>query len=666
MADKRLIVSEDILKLRLVGDVQISPDAGLVVFVEKWQDLKENKTRSRIRGVRAALKPFDLTSGEGDSSPRISPDGTQIAFLRKGKEDAQIFILPLSGGEAWKLTDITGGVGGITWSPDGSHIAFTANLDSKGIQAEGADKKPEDDYFAKYNEDVKVITELAHKLDGVGYFTERRPCLCVIEAKPEGVPTQMTEPPYMVHALRYTQDGSRIQFSSRREEDYDAKLWESQLYEIAADGGSITLIPSGDVSAYLPVPGPGGQTLFVGSRAAEMGYDNEALYAVRNGQAIPFTPGYDRPLGNGSISDLPAPASLEIEWTSDGHGLYAISAQDGTVQLVRIGLDGQVENLTEGRQVVYDFAQAEDGTTLVLAISSPLNAGDLYRFDVKTRSMERLTEVNAAFFDEVELQEPEFLQATSPDGTKVDTWVIPPTRLPEGGKAPTVLMIHGGPMAMFAHSFFFEYHLMAAQGMGVVYTNPRGSSGYGYGFCSAIQHEWGNLDLQDMYAGLDTAIAGSPWIDADRLGVGGGSYGGYMTNWIIGHTDRFKAAVSGRSVVEWRSMFGSGDGGWEWVRRADGVPFWQDDSWYSQQSPITYVENIRTPLLIENQEGDLRCPIDQGMMLYTAVKWLGKAPVRFVRYPDEFHGMNRGGKPWHRVHRLREIIDWYREYLGLE
>lgn len=665
LPEKRQLVAEDILRLRLVGDVQIAPGGGLVVFVERWQDEKENKTRSRVRGVRRALEPFDLTSGDGDGSPRISPDGSRIAFLRKGKDAPQIFILPLSGGEAWQLTDIEGGVANPIWSPDGHEIAFTANLNGKGIQPEGTDKPADDDYSTKYNKDVKVITELAHKMDGEGYFTDRRACLCTVRAEAGEKPLQLTEPPYMVHAFCYSADGRSILFSSRRDEDYDRKLWDARIYEIPAGGGDVRHIPTEGIAAYLPVAGADGAVYFVGSRPEEMGYDNSALYRAEEGGPRPVTPHYDRPIGNETVNDLPAPSSAQLVWSSDRSGLYALSSQDGTVQLVRIGLDGRVENLTEGRHVVYDYAATEDGAEFVLAISDPMNPGDLYRFDPKTRSLERLTAVNQAFIDEVEMEAPDFFQATSPDGTKVDTWVIRPGRLAEGAKAPTVLMIHGGPMTMFSHTLFFEYHLMAAKGMGVVFTNPRGSSGYGYAHCAAIQFEWGNLDLMDMYAGLDQAIARHPWIDADRLGVGGGSYGGYMTNWIIGHTDRFKAAVSGRSVVDWRAMFGTGDGGWEWTRRAKGVPFWQDDSWYAQQSPITYVENIRTPLLIENQEGDLRCPIEQGMMLYTAVKWLGKAPVRFVRYPDEFHGMNRGGKPWHRVHRLREIIDWYQKYLGI-
>ena len=231
---------------------------------------------------------------------------------------------------------------------------------------------------------------------------------------------------------------------------------------------------------------------------------------------------------------------------------------------------------------------------------------------------------------------------------------------------PAILEIHGGPMMLYAQSFFFEFQCLAAKGYGVIYTNPRGSQGYGTEFCTAIQKEWGNLDYLDVMAGLETALAAESWIDPNQLGVAGGSYGGYMTNWIIGHTDRFKAAVTMRSVVDWRAMVGTGDGGWHWMKRADQKAPWQNDEWYRQQSPITYVENITTPLLIEHQEGDLRCPIEQGEILYTAVKYLNQAPVKFVRYPDEFHGMSRDGKPWHRVHRLETMTDWLDTYIPAE
>ena len=654
---KRPVSAQDILRIRLGSNVQISPQGDLLAFEEIRQDEETNETRSRIRGLRPGREPWDLTSGERDRQPRFSPDGDRLAFLRKGKQEAQIWILPLSGGEAWQLTHVAGGVSEFCWDPNGRVLAFTTPVDEKGVL--GEPRPEEKEPGRRFTADVKVIAELAHKLDGEGYFKDP-PCLCAIEAQEGASPRQLTFPPYRVHDIGFAADGEAIYFLSRRGDDYDRELFDLRLYRIGLDGGDATEIAPAGCEGFAA---GSGHLAIAMSDPKEMGYDNTRLYLAGldgDGRRA-LAPAFDRTLGNAAISDVPASGFTGLTWTPDGEGVYGIYSDEGTCQLGLFHLDGRIEPLTEGRHVVYGYSVARGGGRIALLISSLQDPGNVYLLE--NGRLERLTDLNREFFAECDHVGTGFFQAEGPDGQRVDTWVTVPRTAEQGEKVPTVLMIHGGPMSMYAHTYFFEFQLLAAQGFAVVYTNPRGSQGYGFDFCRAIQREWGNLDLQDIYLGLDAAIARHPFIDQRRLGVGGGSYGGYMTNWIIGHTDRFKAAVSGRSVVDWRAMAGTGDGGWGWVERADGVPPWRDDGWYRQQSPITYVDNIVTPLLIENQEGDLRCPIEQGMMLYTAVKWLGKAPVRFVRYPDEFHGMNRSGKPWHRVHRLQEIVRWYRRYL---
>jgi len=651
----RPVAPEDILRIRLAANVAISPDGGLIAFEEVRQDPEKNETRSRIRGLRPGLQPFDLTAGERDRRPAFSPGGGELAFLRKAGGESQVFILPLSGGEAWQLTRVRGGVEEVSWSPDGRRIAFTAPIGAEGLQS--GPPPEEKDPEQRFTADVKVIEELAHKLDGVGYFKDP-PCLCIVDVEPDAKPRALTEPPYRVHEIAFAPDGGSIYFTSRRGADYDRELFDLLLYRLDLATGDVREVAGPSIEAFAP--GPGG-IAYARSDPKEMGYDNAAPWLAEADGAGPrrLAPQLDRTLGSAAITDVPASGFTGLSWAHDGKAVLGIYSDRGTCQLGRFGLDGGMTPLTEGRHVVYGYGAARDGR-IALLISTLTDPGNVYLLDAGR--LERLTDVNREFFAECETAATEFFQATSPEGHVVDTWVVPPRGVAPGQKAPTVLMVHGGPMSMYAHTYFFEFQLLAAQGYAVVYTNPRGSQGYGFEFCRAIQREWGNLDLADVYLGLDAAISRYPFIDSDRLGVGGGSYGGYMTNWIVGHTDRFKAAVSGRSVVDWRAMLGTGDGGWSWMDRAQGVPFWRDDSWYRQQSPITYVDRIRTPLLIENQEGDLRCPIEQGMLLYTAVKWLGKAPVRFVRYPDEFHGMNRTGKPWHRVHRLKEIVRWYDLY----
>ena len=645
------------MSIRLAGNVEISPDGQIVAYEEIHQDEETNETRSRIRGVRPGGRPWDLTTGQRDRQPRFAPDGSRLAFLRKGQQDAQIWILPMTGGEAWQLTRVAGGVGEFCWSPDGQAIAFTAPIGANGLESEPKDeaKDPE----RKFTADVKVIEELAHKLDGEGYFKDP-PCLCLIEANQDATPRPLTAPPYRVHDIGFSVDGEDIYFLSRRGEDYDRELFDLKIYRLHLPDEAVTEVAPAGTEGFAAGPR---HLAIAWADPQEMGYDNTRLLLadLAGGNRHALSPDFDRTLGNAAITDVPAPGRTGLAWAAGGDAVYGVYSDRGTCQLGLFHLDGRVEPLTSGRHVVYGYSVSRGGERIALLISDIGDPGNVYLLE--RGQLQRLTNLNEDFFADCDLTETSFFEAQGPDGP-VDTWVVAPRETGPSGQAPTVLMIHGGPMSMYAHTYFFEFQLLAAQGFAVVYTNPRGSQGYGFDFCRAIQRAWGDLDLKDIYQGLDAAIARFPFIDGGRLGVGGGSYGGYMTNWIVGHTDRFKAAVSGRSVVDWRAMVGTGDGGWSWVDRAGGVAPWRDDAWYRQQSPITYVENIVTPLLIENQEGDLRCPIEQGMMLYSAVKWLGKAPVRFVRYPDEFHGMNRGGKPWHRVHRLQEIVRWYRRYLA--
>jgi dipeptidyl aminopeptidase/acylaminoacyl peptidase len=304
-------------------------------------------------------------------------------------------------------------------------------------------------------------------------------------------------------------------------------------------------------------------------------------------------------------------------------------------------------------------------------VSCPADPSRLYGVDLTPDGVKRGNPVllwapNATWLREVELAAPEHFVARAIHGPPVDTFLLGPVGREAGRRYPGVLVIHGGPMLMYGWAFSLELQWLAANGYAVVYANPRGSQGYGLEFCRAVRTEWGKKDLADLYSALDGALARAPWLDPDRLGVAGGSYGGFMATWIVGHSDRFKAAVAMRPIVDWRSLVGTGDGGWRWLQRTGGKGFWEDDTWYRQQSPVSYVANIATPLLIEQQEEDLRCPPGQGEMLYTLLKYLGRTPVRLVRYPGESHSMFRDGRPWHRLHRLRQLVEWFDTYLKPE
>ena len=663
----RKVTSEDLLAFRLCGEVQVSPLDGSLVYIEKWVEKEKNAYRTAIYQVREGERRR-FTFADSDHMPRLSPDGRQLGFLSKRSGQEQVWLMAMEGGEAVQLTSIEGGVAEFCWSPDGKKLGLIANLDVKGVQPEKEAGKEEEDPYLRYTRDVKVITELAHKMDGEGFYEERRPQVCVTAAEAKAAVTQLTSGPYQHHDLSWHSDGSALVVTTRRGADYDRGDRREAVYLLKVTGGEPVMVSEEAMDASAGAVSPDGRLVaYLASDPKEMGYDNVHLFVreLAGGEARELGASLDRPFANEVATDMPAPGGTRPVFTADGRSIHTIVSDHGMVQLVRVDVaTGAVTALTQGDHVVYSFGVSADGSRAAVGLSHVLSPGDIYEIEAGGE-LKLVVELNGELVSELELSRPERFTARAEGGPELDGWLMKPIGHADGKRYPLVLEIHGGPMGMYASTFFFEFQRLAAEGYGVVFGNPRGSQAYGVAFCRAIRGDWGSLDYADLMAVLDAAIEQSPWVDTARLGVLGGSYGGYMTNWIVGHTDRFAAAITMRSVVDWRSMVGSGDGGWMWMDRADDVPPWSaDDAWYREQSPITYVENIVTPLLVEHQEGDLRCPIGQGEMLYTAVKWLGKAPVKFIRYPDEFHGMSRTGKPWHRVFRLNSFVEWFATYLG--
>ncbi len=664
----RKIKPEDLFRFHLVGQATVHPTRHQVAYQQQTANREENRTDRWLMMVEPGKEPRRFSAGPSDEAPQFSPDGQTLAFISRRSGTRQIWVMPTNGGEARQVTFVKGGVEEFEWHPNSQRLVYIALIGPNGIEPE--DVKESEDPAVKFNRDIKVITEQYHKLDGTGYYDENRPHLVVQDLVEDSEPRQVTRGPMRHSGLTLSPDGHWALTASRYGEDYDRNGSRHLLYLVDLEGGQAPRALSRDpLSAGSGAFAPDGQTVyFLASNHDDMGYDNTGLYrtTVQGGDVVRIAPEWDRPFSDLSISDMPAPGSNPLRFDADGSHLYVLTTRNGTTELARVGLkDNHVELMTEQDQVFYSYDLSHDHRYAVLCTSTPMNPGQVLWLDLESREIQLLANPNQDILAELTLSEPKRFQARSNDGTLVDGWVMKPVGLKDGEKAPTALEIHGGPMMMYAQSFFFEFQWLAANGYGVIYSNPRGSQGYGKDFCIAIQAEWGNLDYQDIMAALDTAIQEEPWIDTNRLGVLGGSYGGYMTNWIVGHTDRFKAAITMRSVVDWRSMIGTGDLGWHWIRRADNVWPWGagNDEWYRQQSPITYVENITTPLLIEHQEGDLRCPIEQGEILFTAMKYFDKAPSKFIRYPNEFHGMSRNGKPWHRIYRLNTFTEWFDQYL---
>jgi dipeptidyl aminopeptidase/acylaminoacyl peptidase len=327
-----------------------------------------------------------------------------------------------------------------------------------------------------------------------------------------------------------------------------------------------------------------------------------------------------------------------------------------------VPLDGEPVCLIDGGQQVQSFSLCASGATLALNLADNLNPGDVYSTAADGGGLRRLTDANGPFLGQVELVEPEPFTFAGAEDWEIQGWLMKPAGWREGTTYPLILEIHGGPHAAYGNTFFFEFQLLAAQGWGVLYTNPRGSITYGERFTMASNDDWGGNDYRDLMAGVDAALARATWIDPARLGVTGGSYGGYMTNWIVTQTDRFKAAVTQRSICNMISKWGTSDIGYLGNDRQWGGPPWENLSFYLERSPLTHVKNVVTPLLIVHSEKDLRCPIEQGEQFFTALKYL-RREVELVRFPDEGHELSRSGQPLHRLERLERIVRWFRDHL---
>jgi dipeptidyl aminopeptidase/acylaminoacyl peptidase len=686
VTEKRRLIAEDLLALRLPGDPQLSPDGSRVAFVLQEMDKEKNEYRTAIWIAVQDGEPCPYTSGPKDSSPRWSPDGAYLAFLSNRSGSTQIWLLPTAGGEARQLTRIKGGCGNIAWSPDGKNIAFTANLTGAGIQPEQKDEE-EKDLLKRHTRDVRIFTRLQYKMDGTGYFNGKRPQICWMPVEGGAAPLQLTAGDYSHGEPVWAPDGRHLLFVASRNEDAD---WTNgnDIWQVGLDGGEPQRLTPGDralVATDLSVSPDGRLVAFLASRVEASGHGNHLLYLLNRatGTIRCVTEGFDRTLENVVICDLPGPASGRVTWSPDGNAVYLSCGDAGMVHLVRVNIaSGKVVRLTGGDRVIYSFSFSPDVRRVAFAAAEADHPGDIYLGyldqpapapPVRTECglltgggirESRLTQVNRELLAAAFVSLPERFNFRAGEGEPpIDGWLIRPAGSEPGVRYPAVLEIHGGPMAMYGGSFSFEFQLLAAQGYAVVFANPRGSQGYGEQFCHCVMADWGNRDYADVMAAIETAVARFDLIDRERLGVCGGSYGGFMVNWIVGHTDRFRAAVTGRSVVNRFSAMGTSDVGYLRIPQFQEEGYWwQNPEPYLKQSPLMHAHKINTPLLIEHQENDLRCPIEQGEQLYVALR-LQQKPVKFVRYPGEFHGMSRTGKPWNRVHRLLQICDWFQQYL---
>ncbi len=646
---------EDVYALTSVAEPRLSPDGRNIAYVVNGIDREANRYRSAI-WVAPLDRPEEarqFTSGErSDHSPRWSPDGRWLAFVsdRDGEDEkahGELYVLPADGGEPRRLTNGDEGVDSIAWSPDSRRIAFVRRVRDEAYEEDDERRRP-----------PRRFTRVFYKLDSVGWTGDRRKHLFVVGRNGEEE-RQLTDGDCENDQPAWSPDGGRIVFTSNRGDRWDVELVDA-LYELEVDAESSEprrLTPP-DESGSMASFSPDGQLIAYRQEPEDGTYPHHGQIGVMRPD------GSDRRVLTASLDRQCTPFPLLREPAWDGSRIAFRVEDAGNVHIYTVDADGsgEPELLVSGEQStgLYDLR----GGRLVYTASTSSRPHELFAGDGT-----RITSVCDDFVAGRELGDAERFTAVSADGTEVDAWLVRPSGFDPGRSYPVLLTIHGGPFTQYDSGFFDEFQVYAGAGYCVLFSNPRGGSGHSEEWGRAICGPggdagpgWGTVDYEDLMGVVDTALERFPFLDAGRLGVLGGSYGGYMTSWIVGHTNRFKAALSERAVNQLVSAFGSSDVFWIFERQFGG-PMWEHVDEWLRMSPACYAREIETPLLVVHSENDLRCNVEQGEHLFTLLRLLGKE-VEMLRFPGESHELSRSGSPVHRVQRFEAILEWFGRYLA--
>lgn len=621
-----------------VANPLLSPDGEHVVFTRSWTDKVEDKTRSALWVVRRdGTRLRQLVEG---SDPQWSPDGARIAYVAKGApQGAQIWVMWVDTREATQLTHLTEGPSGIEWSRDGNWLAFTMQVPEKDTFPIKLPARPKE---AKWAPDATVITRLSYRRDKQGYRPSGYRHIFVVSSVDGGTPRQVTSGDYDHGSPDWTTDGKELVFSALRTADADWQVRESEIYAVTVDGGDVRQLTTRRGPDGSPKVSPDGRLVaYMGFDASDDTYDVADLYVMNlDGSGVRcLTKGFDR-----------QPQS--VQWGRDGQALFCTVPSEGATQVWSVGLDGARRQITHGVQQV-DLGNVGRDGVFVATVSTPREPGDVWLY-VPSGVGRRLTDVHSDLLGKVRLGAAEEVRAKSTDGLDVQGWLIKPPDFDAAKKYPLILQIHGGPHAMYGVGFDFERHNHATEGYLVLYCNPRGSTGYGKAFGNAIKNAYPGKDYDDLMACVDAVIAQGN-VDAENLFVYGGSGGGVLTCWIVGTTDRFRAAVSMFPVTNWISFVGTTDGPY-WYSNFAKHP-WDDMTEHWQRSPLRLVGNVKTPTMLLTGELDLRTPMAQTEEYYQALK-LRKVDTVMVRIPDEYHGAS-GRHVSNRLRRILYVRAWF-------
>ncbi|MBD3413472.1 MAG: prolyl oligopeptidase family serine peptidase [Candidatus Aminicenantes bacterium] len=643
--ETNLLDKETFMDMESISSPIISPEGKHIIFVRRWVDEKKDRYTGNLWIVDSeGQRVRELTHGTwSDSSPVWSPCGKKIAFLSDRSGSTQIHIMWLDTRETAQLTHLNNSPSSLRWSPDGQKLAFTMYIrDTDPILKVQLPKRPRGAEWAK---PAIIIDRLSWRRDGRGPVPKGYSHIYTIDARIGGTPQKVTSGDYSHSDPQWGPNSKRIYFSAIRKPDAEYLHGDTEIYSVDLETLDITPLTT------RKGPDRGTEISPDGKWIAYTGYDDKEYTSHLSNLYLMDLEGKNKRLLGKDFPNSP----YYVTWAQDNSGLYYLMAEKGAANIYFISLEGNIEKITQGNHYLSGLSMAENGQ-IASTRSTFYRPGYLVTFNLREpKQLTQLVDVNQDVLDGVKLGEAEEMWFKSPDGLDLQGWLIKPAEFEEGKKYPMLLWIHGGPWAMYSVRFNWSWQNFAANGYAVLYMNPRGSTGYGQDFVNGIQYSYPGKDLDDLMAGVDEAVS-KGFIDEDNLFVCGGSGGGVLTAWIVGHTDRFTAAVSMRPVINWHSFVGTTDGA-SWYRQFKKYP-WEDPMEYAVRSPLHYVDNVTTPTMVMTGEADLRTPISQSEEYYRALKMLKKDTL-LVRMPSEYHGWRR---PSHRLLQQLYLMSWFEKY----
>ncbi|MEM1132309.1 MAG: S9 family peptidase [Pseudomonadota bacterium] len=653
--DSRFTAS-DLFNLEVAVDPQISPDGRQIAYIRRANDIMRDAPRGTIWLVDVASgKERPIAAGEASySSPRWSRDGGKLAYVSaEAGSGPEIYVRWMDSGEAVRVSTLPSAPRSLSWSPDGSQIAFTMQVQGEGLKlGKPKTKKPEG---AKWAKPLEIYDLLTYRADGAGYL---KPGFTKIFTVPAtgGSARQLTFGDYHDNGpLNWSPDGNSIYFSANRQPGWENDPLESELFKLDIASGALSQLTSRNGPDGSPTLSPDGKTLaFIGFDDQELGYHNAQLYLIdaQGGTPRSLTANFDRSIGS-------------VQWNGDGRALYAQYDDHGETKVARISRDGSRRDLFTGLSgAAFDrpytggsFSVANNGTIAFTGGSATRPADVMVYAGGNKR---RLTNLNATMVATKRLGEVrKFTTTSSHDGREIEAWITLPPDYVEGQKVPMILEIHGGPFAAYGPHFATDNQLYAAAGYAVISANPRGSTSYGAEFANEIHLAYPGNDYDDLISIVDQAIADGI-VDPDRLFVTGGSGGGVLTSWIIGKTDRFKAAATQKPVINWTSQALTADGAAFFTRYWFGANPWEEPEKYWARSPLSLIGNVTTPTLVVVGSEDYRTPVSEAEQYYTALRLKG-VPTAFVKVPGASHG-GIAVRPSQSGAKAAAILAWFEKY----